>query len=89
MLEAKVAFHLNQALGKYVHGLDAESLRISVWKGDVVLKNLKLKAEALDKFKLPITVKAGLLGTVRIKVRFLFSCGVSRTAIGTSNETNQ
>ncbi|GFZ13853.1 calcium-dependent lipid-binding family protein [Actinidia rufa] len=55
-------------LGEYVHGLSAEALRISVWKGDVVLKDLKLKAEALNSLKLPVTVKAGFVGTITLKV---------------------
>ena len=73
MFEAQVAFYLNQYLGKYVHGLDAESLRISVWNGDVELRNLQLKPEALAELNLPITVKAGLLGRLTLKVRWC--CG--------------
>ncbi|OVA16691.1 Peroxin/Ferlin domain [Macleaya cordata] len=59
---------LRKYLGEYVHGLSAEALRISVWKGDVVLRDLKLKAEALNSLKLPVTVKAGFVGTVTLKV---------------------
>lgn len=40
--------------------------------GDVVLKDLQLKAEALNALKLPITVKAGFLGSVTLKVSSLF-----------------
>lgn len=36
--------------------------------GDVVLKDLELKAEALNELKLPVTVKSGFLGSVRLKV---------------------
>lgn len=36
--------------------------------GDVVLKDLQLKAEALNALKLPITVKAGFLGSIRLRV---------------------
>lgn len=74
MLEGQLAFILNKYLGQYVSGLDSESLRISVWKGDIVLKNLQLRPEALDAFKLPITVKAGILGTLRLKVRVQQLC---------------
>lgn len=55
--------------GKYLNGLDAESLRISVWKGDVELRNLTLKPEALQDLDLPCTVKAGLLGRLTLKVQ--------------------
>ncbi|CAH9120434.1 unnamed protein product [Cuscuta epithymum] len=68
MFEAHVLHLLRRYLGEYVHGLSAETLRISVWKGDVVLKDLKLKAEALNSLKLPVTVKAGFVGTITLKV---------------------
>jgi vacuolar protein sorting-associated protein 13A/C len=69
MFEAQVAYYLNLYLGKYVQGLDANALKISVWKGDVELRNLQLKPEALQDLNLPITVKAGLLGRLTLKVR--------------------
>ncbi len=77
VLEAQVAYYLNFYLGKYVHGIDAESLRISVWKGDVELRNLALKPEALQELDLPITVKAGLLGRLTLKVGL--TCRAART----------
>ena len=71
MLEGQVAFYLNKYLGNYVYGLDPQSLKISVFKGDVQLNNLHLKPEALNALNLPITVKAGLLGSLTLKVRQL------------------
>jgi vacuolar protein sorting-associated protein 13A/C len=68
MFEAHVLHLLRKYLGEYVHGLSSEALRISVWKGDVVLKDLKLKAEALNALKLPVTVKSGFVGTITLKV---------------------
>eukprot|EP00879_Flechtneria_rotunda_P014384 GHRR01015031.1.p1 GENE.GHRR01015031.1~~GHRR01015031.1.p1 ORF type:complete len:739 (+),score=279.88 GHRR01015031.1:222-2438(+) len=68
MFEAQVAGVLQRYLGKYVYGLDAESLKISVWRGDVELRNLRLKPEALEELNLPITVKSGLLGRLTLKV---------------------
>lgn len=68
MLEGQVAFYLNKYLGSYVYGLDAQSLKVSVFKGDVQLNNLHLKPEALNALNLPITVKAGLLGSLTLKV---------------------
>ncbi|KAI5061209.1 hypothetical protein GOP47_0023714 [Adiantum capillus-veneris] len=68
MFEAQVLQLLRQYLGEYVHGLSVEALRISVWQGDVVLKDLQLKAEALNSLKLPVIVKAGFLGSVTLKV---------------------
>ncbi|KAH6757936.1 calcium-dependent lipid-binding family protein [Perilla frutescens var. hirtella] len=68
LILAHVLHLLRKYLGEYVHGLSSEALRISVWKGDVVLKDLKLKSEALNALKLPVTVKAGFLGTITLKV---------------------
>ncbi|KAK9670363.1 hypothetical protein RND81_13G196500 [Saponaria officinalis] len=68
MFEAHVLHLLKRYLGEYVHGLSLDALRVSVWKGDVVLKDLKLKAEALNSLKLPVTVKSGFIGTITLKV---------------------
>lgn len=68
MLEDQVANLLQRYLGNYVRGLNKEALKISVWKGDVVLTNMQLKPEALNALKLPVKVKAGFLGSVKLKV---------------------
>ena len=39
-----------------------------IFAGDVVLKDLNLKADALNSLKLPVTVKAGFVGTITLKV---------------------
>lgn len=36
--------------------------------GDVELTNMQLKPEALNSLKLPVRVKAGFLGSVKLKV---------------------
>ncbi|KAL4443584.1 hypothetical protein ABPG75_011321 [Micractinium tetrahymenae] len=68
MFEGYVVYYLNQYLGKYVDGIDQKSLRISIYKGDVVLKNLRLRPDALASLDLPVTVRAGLLGSLTLKV---------------------
>ncbi|XP_073111690.1 uncharacterized protein [Elaeis guineensis] len=68
MLEDQVAFLLQKYLGNYVRGLNKEALKISVWKGDVELTNMQLRPEALNALKLPVKVKAGFLGSVKLKV---------------------
>ncbi|GAB2273666.1 hypothetical protein Dimus_008448 [Dionaea muscipula] len=68
MLEDQVAYLLQRYLGNYVKGLSKEALKISVWKGDVELTNMQLKPEALNSLQLPIKVKAGFLGSVKLKV---------------------
>lgn len=68
MFEAQVAYYLNEYLGKYVQDIDRESLKISIYAGDVVLRNLRLKPDALEDLDLPVSVHAGLLGMLRLKV---------------------
>ncbi|XP_042405096.1 vacuolar protein sorting-associated protein 13C-like [Zingiber officinale] len=68
MFEAHVLYLLRKYLGEYVEGLSVDALRISVWKGDVVLKDLNLKAEALNSLRLPVIVKAGFVGSITLKV---------------------
>ncbi len=40
-----------------------------IFAGNVELTNMHLKPEALNALKLPIKVKAGFLGSVKLKVR--------------------
>ena len=68
MFEAQLAFYLNKYLGAYVYGVDAQSLKVSVFKGDVVLENLQLKPEALADLNLPVVVRSGLVGSLKLKV---------------------
>lgn len=82
MFEAQVAYYLNQYLGQYLHGLDRQALKISVWRGDVQLRNLQLKPEALQNLNLPITVKAGLLGKLTLKVWQTFAFPSAHCCVG-------
>lgn len=74
----QVAYYLNKYLGQYVYNVDASALNISILKGDVELKNLQLKPEALNSLNLPITVKSGLLGSLRLKVWPLLSTPIQQ-----------
>ncbi|GKC59759.1 pleckstrin domain superfamily protein [Tanacetum coccineum] len=71
MLEDQVAYLLQRYLGNYVRGLSKEALKISVWQGNVELTNMQLKPEALNALKLPIKVKAGFLGSVKLKYKLI------------------
>ncbi|KAJ7297498.1 hypothetical protein O6H91_Y052500 [Diphasiastrum complanatum] len=42
MFEAHVLYLLRQYLGEYVRGLSAEALKISVWKGELLVQFLPL-----------------------------------------------
>ena len=59
MLESLASTVLTRYLGEYVDGLQPENLKLHLGTGNVVLENLELKREALDRLELPINVKKG------------------------------
>ncbi|KAJ4295319.1 Vacuolar protein sorting-associated protein 13 [Kalmusia sp. IMI 367209] len=54
MLEGLVANLLNRFLGMYVQNFDPKQLNVGIWSGDVKLRNLELRREALDQLHLPL-----------------------------------
>lgn len=51
-----------------VSNLNTGQLNIGIWSGDIKLKNLRLKKEALDKFRLPVDVVEGYLGDLTLSI---------------------
>ena len=68
MLEGLVAGLLNRFLGMYVKNFDPAQLKVGIWSGDVKLRNLELRQEALDQLKLPINVVEGHLGELTLVI---------------------
>lgn len=68
MLEGLVAGLLNRFLGMYVKNFDPTQLKVGIWSGDVKLRNLELRREALDQLKLPINVVNGHLGELTLVI---------------------
>ncbi|KAM5373472.1 hypothetical protein ACJZ2D_006966 [Fusarium nematophilum] len=68
MLEGLVAGLLNRFLGMYVKNFDPAQLKVGIWSGDVKLRNLELRREALDQLKLPINVMEGHLGELTLTI---------------------
>lgn len=68
MFEGLLERLLLKLFGEYVEELNKEHLHVSVWAGDVVLKDLKLKPGALDELKLPISVIHGEINSLSLKV---------------------
>ncbi|BGP36549.1 Vacuolar protein sorting-associated protein 13 [Rhodotorula kratochvilovae] len=68
MLEGVVAGVLNRFLAAYVDNLNTNQLNVGIWSGDVKLRNLRLKKEALDKFRLPVDVVEGYLGDLTLSI---------------------
>lgn len=68
MLEGLVANLLNRFLGMYVKNFDAKQLNVGIWSGDVKLRNLELRREALDQLHLPLNVVEGHLGQLNLAI---------------------
>ncbi|KAK4050444.1 Vacuolar protein sorting-associated protein 13 [Microbotryomycetes sp. JL201] len=68
MLESVLAGVLNRFLSAYVDNLNTGQLNVGIWSGDVKLRNLRLKKEALDKFRLPVDVVEGYLGDLTLSI---------------------
>ncbi|KAI1260817.1 vacuolar protein sorting-associated protein 13 [Xylariaceae sp. FL1019] len=68
MLEGLVAGLLNRFLGMYVKNFDPTQLKVGIWSGDVKLRDLELRKEALDQLKLPINVVEGHLGQLTLVI---------------------
>ncbi|KAI8363865.1 hypothetical protein EDC96DRAFT_608831 [Choanephora cucurbitarum] len=68
MLESLVASILNRFLKNYVSNLNYDQLKIGMWKGEVHLRDLKLRRDALDKLDLPINVSEGFLGELTLVI---------------------
>ncbi|KAK2733181.1 hypothetical protein FQN57_002273 [Myotisia sp. PD_48] len=68
MLEGIVANLLNRFLGLYVKDFDAGQLNVGIWSGDVKLRNLQLRREALDQLHLPLNVVEGHLGQLTLSI---------------------
>lgn len=59
---------LNRFLGIYVRNFDPKQLNVGIWSGDVKLKNLELRREALDQLHLPLNVIEGHVGQLTLSI---------------------
>ncbi|KAI7536141.1 vacuolar protein sorting-associated protein 13, partial [Hortaea werneckii] len=68
VLESLVANLLNRFLGMYVRNFNPNQLNVGIWNGDVKLRDLELRREALDQFHLPLNVVAGHISSLVLKI---------------------
>ena len=68
VLERIVASSLQNVLGAYFHGVEDKRLQLDVLSGRVVLRNLRVREDALAALQLPYKVKWGVVDTLRISV---------------------
>eukprot|EP01133_Synstelium_polycarpum_P012285 gene12285-14399_t len=68
MFESIVADIIAKYIGEYIKNLSSEQLKVNIFSGNVVLRNLEIKGEALQSFKLPLHVQKGIIGTLELKI---------------------
>ncbi|KAL8448486.1 hypothetical protein Emed_003747 [Eimeria media] len=71
MLESLLLPHLNAALSAVFEDLETHQVEASILGGSLVLRNLKLKEDALAPLSLPIDVAYGHVGALTIKLNLL------------------
>uniref|UniRef100_A0A8C6Q4L2 Vacuolar protein sorting 13 homolog A n=1 Tax=Nothobranchius furzeri TaxID=105023 RepID=A0A8C6Q4L2_NOTFU len=84
VLESVVVDVLNRFLGDYVVNLDSSQLKLGIWGGDAVLKNLEIKENALSQLDIPFKVRAGHIGRLELKIPWknLYTQSVEATLDG-------
>lgn len=68
MLNSFLLPYINTALSAVFEDLEPNQLNTSILKGSVVLRNLRIKVDALSAFSLPVDVTYGHIGKLEIKV---------------------
>ena len=61
---------LNRFLGMYVRNFDPKQLNVGIWSGEVKLRDLELRREALDQFHLPLNVVEGHISSLTLQIPF-------------------
>ena len=67
-MNGAVANVLNTVLGTWIDNINSEQLKLSVFSGEVFLKDLRLKASAISSLGLPIKLVHGTIGKLSVKI---------------------
>jgi vacuolar protein sorting-associated protein 13A/C len=68
MFEKIVERILNPILSEYVEDFNSENMKIGLWSGEVVIKNVKLRKEIIQKLNLPLKIKYSRLGCLKMSI---------------------
>uniref|UniRef100_A0A3Q2YAD3 Chorein N-terminal domain-containing protein n=1 Tax=Hippocampus comes TaxID=109280 RepID=A0A3Q2YAD3_HIPCM len=84
VFESVVVDVLNRFLGDYVVNLDSSQLQLGIWGGDVALRNLEIKENALSQLDIPFKVRAGHIGRLELQIPWknLYTQSVEATLDG-------
>ena len=55
-------------LGAYIEDLDSSGLSVSIWGGDILLRDINLKRNLFEPLKIPLDLIFGQIGELHIKV---------------------
>ncbi|XP_041111906.1 vacuolar protein sorting-associated protein 13A isoform X1 [Polyodon spathula] len=84
VFESVVVDVLNRFLGDYVVNLDSSQLKLGIWGGNAVLRNLDIKENALSQLDIPFKVRAGHIEKLELKIPWknLYNQSVEATLAG-------
>ncbi|ELP93350.1 tipc, putative [Entamoeba invadens IP1] len=68
MFEGLIADFLTKTIGKYIEDLDVDSVTVSLWNGNVKLKDLRVKRDACSSLNLPVQITTGILSNLEVEV---------------------
>lgn len=68
MFEGLVASLLNRYLSDYIDEVDYNNLKLGIFSGTLELLNIKVKPSAMYQFDLPVDVKGGTIGRLKINI---------------------
>lgn len=59
---------LNSVLGEYLENFNSENLKIGIWSGEVVIRNVRFRAEVIRKLNLPLVLLHSRIGCLRMNI---------------------
>jgi hypothetical protein len=68
MFESFLANFLDSRAAQFIKHIPREQLRVGVWRGEILLEDLELRADCLDGLGIPLTLEAGYVGNLRISI---------------------
>ncbi|CAG7684383.1 unnamed protein product [Allacma fusca] len=71
MWETFISWYINTYLGKYVENLNSQQLSFALRQGELELENVPLKKNIFRSWGLPVEVRSGVVGRIRIEFNIL------------------
>jgi vacuolar protein sorting-associated protein 13A/C len=68
MFEVLISKVLNKVLGEFIENIDPRQLDISLFKGDVELKDMRLKADIFEALPVPFALTYGTIGRIQLSI---------------------